>query len=194
LTYADPGHAPQLVVVLLDRRRRGFMLSTRISSARSGRQELAQTVGSALAGHNSGWAHDAGACGRDRPGKRVKDRRATCPPTLTANGKSIEPKMADKKSKASDRMEAGDEYKSPAGVPDGQGQLTCFLSEGVRDPDYKVGGDGLTAPHGVTSRAALGGSGTPQAGGPGPAWRSTSRTPRRSVSRTSRLRISRPRF
>lgn len=138
-----------------DRRRRGFMLSTfqDLFGADPAGEELAQTVARGLAGHNSGWyTTQELVWGVTGLGKRVKDSTGDfSPPILTANGKSIDAKLADKKSKASDRTWAlarASEYKSLSlNVPDkGKGNLYLLLSsEGVRaEPDYKVGGDGLT--------------------------------------------------
>lgn len=138
-----------------DRRRRGFMLSTfqDLFGADAQGEELAQTVARGLAGHTSGWyTTQELVWGITGLGKRVKDSAGEfSPPTLAANGKNLEPKMNDKKSKSSDRTWAlarASEYKSLSlNVADkGKGNLYLLLSsEGVREvPDFKVGGEGLS--------------------------------------------------
>lgn len=138
-----------------DRRRRGFMLSTfqDLFGADPAGEELAQTVARALAGHSSGWyTTQELVWGVTGLGKRVQGSAGSfAPPILTANGKTVEAKLTDKKSKQSDRTWAlarASEYETLSlSVPDkGKGSLYLLLSsEGVRaNPDYKVGGDGLT--------------------------------------------------
>jgi len=137
-----------------DRRRRGFMLSTfqDLFGNDPAGEPLAQSVASALSGHTSGYyTTQELVWGVTGLGKRVKDSTGDfSPPTLTANGKGIEPKALDKKLKTSDRTWAlarASEYKSLSlNVADkGKGSLFLMLSsEGVKEtPDYRVGGDGL---------------------------------------------------
>lgn len=137
-----------------DRRRRGFMLSTfqDLFGNDPAGEPLAQSVANALSGHTSGYyTTQELVWGITGLGKRVKDSTGDfSPPTLTANGKGIEPKALDKKLKTSDRTWAlarASEYKSLSlNVADkGKGSLFLMLSsEGVKEtPDYRVGGDGL---------------------------------------------------